>query len=259
MNDPNAPYDNGEELDLNLENPTVDYGDAEDDQSVQRPYLQVFGPDTGVFEFYLPFGSVTIGRSDHADIWLPHHTVSRVHATVSLDRGEYILEDANSNYGTIVNNKRVDNHILRHGDSIQISMYVLQFRAHQALPGAAMAAARAKLLLRSKFCLLPSAMRLKIRTLNVAPADIFKPGDTLKIGHGGLLIPADEPPPDDICLELHMIWPNDKSRRYLGEILGVIPHQMHWMCVKLHSVAKELHEAVVDTATPGPWSDVAQT
>lgn len=230
------------------------------EQGMDRPYLQVFGPDTGVFDFYLPFGSVTIGRSDHADIWLPHHTVSRVHATISLDSNEYVIEDANSNYGTIVNNRRVESHVLRHGDSIQISLYVLQFRTHPALPGASAAAAKARMLLRSKFCLLPSAMRLKFRTLEVAPREIFRPGDTLKIGHGGLLIPTPTPPADTVCLELQLFWPNNKSKRYLGEIIGVIPGEVtNWMCVKLHTVPAEVHETIVTAAHPGLWADVVAT
>lgn len=237
-----------------------DAGEGALEPPVHRPYLQIFGPDTGVFEFYLPYGSVTVGRSDHADIWLPHPTVSRVHATISLDNNEYVLEDANSNYGTMVNNKRVESQVLRHGDSIQISLYVLQYRTHPALPGASAAAARARMLLRTKFCLLPSTMRLKYRTIEVAPREIFKPGDTLKIGHGGLLIPAPAPPGDSVCLELQLYWPNQQSKRYLGEILGVIEESgTHWMCVKLHTVAREIHEVVVAASPVGQWVEVAAT
>lgn len=229
-------------------------------QHAHRPYLQVFGPDTGVFEYYLPYGSVTVGRSSHADIYLPHHTVSRVHATITLDNGEYVLEDANSNYGTTLNNKRIESAVLKHGDSIQISLYVLQFRTHPALPGATEAAARARMLLRSKFCLLPSSMRLKYRTFDVSPREIFRPGDTLKIGHGGLLIPTATPPGDAVCLELHLVWPNNRFKRYLGEIMGVIPQAAaDGMCIKLHSVAKELHEVIVSAANPGSWVEVPPT
>ncbi len=240
----------------------VEVADIALDQAIERPYLQIFGPDTGVFEFYLPYGSITMGRSDHADIWLPHHTVSRVHATIALDDGEYVLEDANSNFGTLVNGDRVDTHVLQHGDSIQISLYVLQFRTHPALPGASEAAAQAKLHLRSKFCMLPSTMRLKFRAIEVTPGEVFRPGDTLTIGHGGLLIPTTFSPGEgeNVCLELNLSWPTRQSKRYLGEIMGVIPRDgINWLCVKLHSVPREVHDVVVSAAAPGQWTEVPAT
>jgi hypothetical protein len=227
---------------------------------INRPYLQIFGPDIGVFEFYLPDGTITIGRSEHANIRLPHHTVSRVHATMVPIEGGYLLEDANSNYGTTVNKKRVDTHTLRHGDSIQISLYVLQFRTHPTLPGAAEAAARAKLMLRSEFCLLPSTMRLKFRKLVVDPREIFRRGDTLRIGHGGLLIPTPSAEGFTASLELQLLWPTGQSKRYLGEILGVFPAQStNWMCVKLHTVPKDIHKVIVAAAEAGQWMEVTPT
>lgn len=244
--------------------PNTDAG-ATSTATVERtgPYLKVFGPDTGVFDYFLPEGkTITIGRSEVADIRLPHHTVSRVHAMIANQKGDYVLEDANSNYGITVNGNRIDNHSLRHGDSVQISLYVLQFRTHAAIPGAADAAARAKFLLRMEFCLLPSTMRLRFRTLDVGPREIFRTGDTLKVGYGGLLIPAD---PDAVpenagALELQLVWPNQKSRRYLGEILGVVDLEgSHWLCVKLHSVPKDIYQVIVAAATQGEWHDVVQT
>ncbi len=233
-------------------------------QSAFRPnraHLQGFGPGTGPFEFDLPpTGSVTIGRSPHADVHLPHHSVSRIHATITRHDDQYILEDANSSYGTTVNGTKIDTHVLHHGDSTQITLYVLQFRTHAALPGAAAAAAQAKWLLRSEFCQLPSSMRLRYRTLKVAPQQVFRPGDTLKIGRGGLLIPTFEPPPDNVSLELRLFWPNNQNKRYLGEIVGVIKGEVNeWLCVKLHSVPKETHRVIVAAAQHSEWIDVAQT
>lgn len=225
-----------------------------------RPHLQGFGPGTGPFEFELGHTSVTIGRSDLADIQLPHHTVSRIHASVALCGGEYVIEDANSAFGTIVNGQPMERHVLRHGDSIQISLYVLQYRTHTPVPGAAAAAQKAKALLRMEFCLLPSTMRLKYRVMEITPRDVFKTGDTLKVGNGGLLIPTTQPPPEGVCLELRLFWPNDQNKRYLGEILGTIPGDTcEWLCVKLHSVPKEIHRLIVSAAKHGDWLDVAPT
>jgi hypothetical protein len=226
-----------------------------------RPYLQVFGPGTGPFEFQLPeTGSITVGRSEHADVHLPHHAVSRIHATVAHRDGAYILEDANSNFGTLVNSKPIQAHALRHGDSVQIGLYVIEFRTPVGLPGAAAAANRARLLLRTEFCLLPSAMRLRYRPLRVAPREVFNTGDTLRVGNGGLLIAAPQPPAESTCLELRLFWPNDQNKRYLGEIVGAFcEEEVRWICVKLHSVPKNVHRLVVAAAQPGDWCEVAPT
>jgi pSer/pThr/pTyr-binding forkhead associated (FHA) protein len=242
--------------------PKVDTSDNHEPTplATQHPYLQVFGPDTGVFQYELPAASVTIGRSEHADIRLPHHTVSRIHAMVACHDGDYTLEDANSNYGTTVNKQKTERHVLRHGDSIQISVYVLQFRTHPALPGALAAAAQAKLLLRSEFSQLPSSMRLRFRRLDVDPKEIYRTGDTLRVGNGGLLIPTPVASGYNASLELHLFWPSHQSKRYLGEILGVFRKEaINWMCVKLHTVPKDIHKLIVAAAKPGEWVDVPAT
>lgn len=225
-----------------------------------RPYLRIFGPDTGVNEVYLTNETLTIGRSDHADIQLRHHTVSRIHATIALCDGEYVIEDADSNFGVLVNSRRVERSVLRHGDTIQISLYVVQFRTHPAPPGAAAAAARAKFLLRSDFCMLPSTMRLRFRMLRVEPREIFRRGDTLRVGHGGLLVPTDGVWDDAPCTELELCWPTGQTKRYLGEVLGLIEEgALHWGCIKLHIVPREIHDATVEAGDPGPWIDVTAT
>lgn len=224
------------------------------------PYLKVFGPDTGVFRVPLSEKRITIGRAESAQVQLNHPLVSRVHAFLVHDDGVYIIEDANSSHGTTVNGRPIETHTLRHGDSIQIAMYVIQFRTHPELPGASEAAGRARQLLNSDFHLLPSTMSLRVRHLCVAAREIFRSGDTLTIGRGGLLVPVKDDPADAICLELDLIWPNDRSRRYLGEILGVIPIEtLHWMCVKLHQVPREVHDVVVEAAAPDEWIDIAPT
>jgi len=221
------------------------------------PYLKVFGPDTGALELDLVKSTFTIGRSDEADIVLPDPSVSRTHARITLRNGRYVLEDTGSKLGVTVNDEPVEQRVLEHGDSIQIASYVLEFRTHPGLAGAEAAAARAKTLLHADFALPPSIMRLKYRTLNAAPADLFRAGDTLRIGHGGLLVPALAPPGECTCVELHVFWPNRVSKRYLGEVLGVLAEGgLFWMCVKLHAVTRQTHELVVESGQPGPWIDV---
>jgi hypothetical protein len=238
----------------------TDASDNHTSNPQQHPYLRVFGPDIGVFEHELPRGNTTVGRSERADIRLRNVNVSRYHARITHSDNRYTFEDTGSTRGTEVNRQRVQTHALRHGDTIQIGLYTLQFRTHHAVPGARAAATRAKLLLQSEFCLLPSTMRLRFRTLELAPQNVFRSGDTLRIGHGGLLIPTPTRPDDAACLELHLSWPSDVSKRYLGEIMGAIEEaRTHWMCVKLHTVPGSVQQAIVERGQPGPWIDVIAT
>ncbi len=233
---------------------------ADDTQTPGRPYLKVFGSDIGVLEIELTGKPLTIGRLEDADIRLPDPRVSRLHARIECSDGRYTITDANSTCGTMVNGGRIASHELSHGDSVQIANYLLQFRTHTTLPGAAIAAQRAKRLLQADFCTLPSTMRLQHRTLALGPRQVFAAGDTLKIGQGGLLVPTMQPPDEGACLELQLSMANHASRRYLGEIIGVIEEDnTHWMCVKLHTLARDAHEAVVAGAEPGPWNDVDAT
>lgn len=218
------------------------------------PYLKIFGPDSGAFEYDLPQGTVIIGRSDKANIQFSHNTVSRIHASITYGEGGYVIQDANSNYGVIVNGKRVDRHVLHDGDSIQISVYVLEFHVQDSFGDAAAAAAQAKRLLHSDYCLLPSTMKVQYRVFKCNPKEIFRSGDTLPVGRGGLLIASDTPPEDGVCMEVNLTWPNHKDKCYLGEILGSIPTgSRNWICVKLHVVPKELRESVVAAGNPGEW------
>lgn len=233
------------------------------DHQARIPYLKVFGPDIGVFEFSLLDRSTTIiGCSPAADIRLPNTQVMPDHARVRKDGEVYTIEEGVHEGEFTVNGKAAKTHELRHGDSIQIAFYMLQFRTHPLLPGADEAAAQAKLMLRAEFCLLPSTMRLRYRLLDAVPDKIFASGDTLKVGHGGLLVPTPQAPDDCRCMELHMSWPNGASRRFLGENVGPIYEettQTHWMCVKLHSVKKPVYDAVVAAGKPGEWVEVVET
>ena len=240
--------------------PEPDTLENSDESSPQNPYLKVFGPDIGVIEYELSDKTVTIGRAEQADIRLPDPKVSRAHAKVTCSEGKYTLQDVGSKSGIKVNRKDIQNHVLSHGDSAQIGSYVLQYRTHPALPGAAAAAKRAKLLLHSQFSLLPSGIQLRFRTLAVGPQELFESGDTLRIGQSGLLIPVSTPPGDCTCLELQLSWFGGRSKRYLGEVVGVIEEEStHWMCVKLHTVSRDVYETTVNSGQPGEWVDVVST
>lgn len=226
----------------------------------QKPYLKVFGTDIGVLEFELLERTTVIGRRADADVTLPGPMVSRVHATIVYEDGRFSLSDTGSTAGTTVNGTQSKCHTLSHGDSIQIATYVLQFRTHREAEGAATVAARVKRLLGGEYNTLPSTMRLSQRVLSVSAGDVFNVGDTLRIGHGGLLVPTCAPPAEGACLELSIQMSGRVNKRYLGEIVGVVEEGgTHWMCVKLHTLSREALDTIVDGAEEGPWIDVVAT
>ncbi|MBN2562709.1 MAG: FHA domain-containing protein [Phycisphaerae bacterium] len=225
-----------------------------------KPYLRVFGVDIGVIEHELCKHTTTIGRASECDIKLPNRAVSRAHASISLEHNLYRLMDVNSASGTTVNGKAVDSHVLQHGDSIAIATYTLQFYDRREDDQAKDVAAQAKLLLRAEYSPLPETLRARFRVLEFASLSASEANGTLAIGQGGFLIPTSTPPDNASCLELEMTIGGRVTKRVLGEITGVIERGgTHWMCVKLHTISKQLYEGAVAGATPGPWINVSAT
>ena len=74
-----------------------------------------------------------IGKRPSADIPLDNPYVSRQHAQVRLDQGDYRITDLASKNGTYVNGARLANepHLLRNGDRIELGrdQVVLRFQA----------------------------------------------------------------------------------------------------------------------------------
>jgi sigma-B regulation protein RsbU (phosphoserine phosphatase) len=62
---------------------------------------------------------IAIGRRGENDLRLSGSDVSRDHAEIAQDEGNYVLRDRGSRYGTFVNGEQVSERPLRHGDRIQ--------------------------------------------------------------------------------------------------------------------------------------------
>ena len=84
------------------------------------------GPNAGLrFPLHQPV--ITAGRHPRSDIYLDDITVSRRHAEIRCDNGEFHLVDTASLNGTYLNHQPVDTATLTHGDEIQIGNYRLVF------------------------------------------------------------------------------------------------------------------------------------
>jgi len=76
---------------------------------------------------------VLIGRSRKCDLRLSNVSVSREHALVRWDAGDYIVENAGSHNGVYVNGERVESSRLVSGDLVRLGKYTLVY-LHGDLP-----------------------------------------------------------------------------------------------------------------------------
>jgi hypothetical protein len=101
-----------------------------EDFGLEGPALVVRAGGGRAGESFRPAGErTTIGRSPDCDIFLDDVTVSRNHAVLLEEGGEYSVEDQGSLNGTFVNRKRIDRAPLREGDELQVGKYRMTFIA----------------------------------------------------------------------------------------------------------------------------------
>jgi phosphoserine phosphatase RsbU/P len=95
-----------------------------------------FGNQREVEILRTPF---TLGRHSDNDLVLLDNRVSRHHARLILEDGEYLIEDTQSRHGTYVNGQQVETYRLKSGDQINLGVadsYTISFEVEQAvLPG----------------------------------------------------------------------------------------------------------------------------
>ena len=84
------------------------------------------GPSAGA-RFLLDRDITMLGRHPDSDIFLDDITVSRRHAEVRREGGEFRITDAGSLNGTYINHQPVDSATLANHDEIQIGKFRLVF------------------------------------------------------------------------------------------------------------------------------------
>lgn len=84
------------------------------------PQLYWVGPDGQENVLSLGAVEVLIGRRSDADIVLNNQHISRHHAKIVRMEEGYFLQDLGSTHGTFVNEIRVEQHVLKHGDRISL-------------------------------------------------------------------------------------------------------------------------------------------
>ena len=76
-------------------------------------------------EFELVKSEIIIGRDDSADVTIPASAVSRRHANLMLEGGNYMLEDLGSSNGTFLNGEKLtERRPLKSGDKIRLGQII---------------------------------------------------------------------------------------------------------------------------------------
>lgn len=97
----------------------IDESMPESDTGILR---EVRGPQVGI-TFPVSGNEITIGRNPTSTIFLNDMTVSRQHATIKKEQGNYVIYDDQSYNGVWVNNKNVSAKVLEFGDRVQIGTF----------------------------------------------------------------------------------------------------------------------------------------
>ena len=80
-----------------------------------------------------------IGRSHECDIVVDNLGVSRHHASIVADSGQWKVVDQGSNNGTFINEQQVSQHVLQHQDRIVLGKFSLVFDAYGDAAGSSTA------------------------------------------------------------------------------------------------------------------------
>ncbi len=90
-------------------------------------YIRVYSGNELKKQFELGEDRVTIGRTDENTLVLADEGVSRQHAAIEYQGGDFYIVDLDSQNGVFLNNEKVEKAKLKYWDEIQIHNYVIKF------------------------------------------------------------------------------------------------------------------------------------
>lgn len=99
-----------------------------DSQSeIKRSLLAVSPPLAEVAPFTLSKTEITVGRHPSNDLPLPFDSISRFHARLEVRENDVYVVDFASSNGTFINQERVSEGVLRHGDHVAFGNLIFVF------------------------------------------------------------------------------------------------------------------------------------
>ena len=102
-----------------------DIEQIDDEAEPPKLYITENGKTVQVVDFVTP--RILIGRSEHNDLQIDSRFISRHHMLLVRHGGSTFLMDLNSTNGTMVNSRRVSNHVLVDSDIISVGNHRLKF------------------------------------------------------------------------------------------------------------------------------------
>jgi pSer/pThr/pTyr-binding forkhead associated (FHA) protein len=100
-----------------------------DDVFLSKPPLLVLRfKDREIGRWEMDRARLRVGRTPDNDIVIDNLAVSRLHALIEEEKGEYFIKDCDSLNGVEVNGERVKRHRLEDGDEISIAKHTILFR-----------------------------------------------------------------------------------------------------------------------------------
>ncbi len=100
---------------------------AADDAAAEPPKLFITENGKTVQEIDFVTPRILIGRSEHNDLQIDSRFISRHHMLLVRHGGSTFLMDLNSTNGTMVNSRRVSNHVLVDSDIISVGNHRIKF------------------------------------------------------------------------------------------------------------------------------------
>lgn len=88
--------------------------------STNRPVLEGIGPGLEHLRFTLHAGRQTFGRGSENDLIIDDPSVSASHGWIIIQSGHYVIMNTLSTNGTYVNDNRIHEATLKHGDHIRL-------------------------------------------------------------------------------------------------------------------------------------------